>query len=74
MKSWLHANVSNHEMEGDIHSDLVYFVHVWNISYIVSHKGSLKFILLFIFKFRFDWVHIKITNNTQRYTFDDHKN
>ena len=74
MKGWLLANVSNNEMEGDIHSDLVYFVHAWNISNIVSHKGLLNFILLFIFKFRFDWVYSKITNDTQRYTFDDYKN
>ena len=50
--------------EGSIRSNLAYFVHVWNISNIVCHKESLKFSLLFISKFRFDWVHEEMLNDT----------
>ena len=49
---------------GGIRSNLAYFVHIWNISNIACHKESLKFNLFFISKFRFDWVHGKMLNDT----------
>ena len=51
-------------------SNLAYFAHIWNISDISCHNMSLKLNLLFISKFRFDWVHGKMLNNTHLGAFN----
>ena len=55
---------------GDIHIKLTYFVHIWNISIIPSHK-KMKFNPLFISNSRFNWVQGKIL---QLYSFKGHIN
>ena len=64
MKGRLFANVSKKEMEGDIRSNIAYFVHNWSISNNACHKKKLKFNLFSISKFKFDRVHGKMLNNT----------
>ena len=64
MKVWLLVNVSKKEMQGNIRSNIAFFVHIWNISNIACHKKSLKFILFFISKFKFDLVHCKKLKGT----------
>ena len=54
MRVQLLANVSNKETKGNVCSNLVYFVHIWNISIITSSEILLKLKFLFIFQFRFD--------------------
>ena len=49
IKSRLLANVSKKEMEGNICSNIAYFVHIWYNSNIACHKKPLKFNLSFIF-------------------------
>ena len=63
MKIRVLANVSKKKTQWTIQSNLLYFIHNWNISNITSLKNSLKF-NLFIFKFGFDWVHEKMLNDT----------
>ena len=63
-KGRLLPNVSNKETDGGIRYNLfAYFVHIWNISNIACHKELSNLNLLFISKFRFDWVHRKMVND-----------
>ena len=65
MKGWLLVNVSNVEKEVYICSKLVYFVHIWMFFKIrVVMKNYEKFYFLFISKFRFDRVQVKMLNDT----------
>ena len=47
IKVLLLPNISNKKTQGNICSNLAYFVHIWNISNIAGHKMSLKSNLLF---------------------------
>ena len=47
MMGWLLANVSNKDLQEDIHFNLAYFVHVWKIPNIISHKKLLKLNFLY---------------------------
>ena len=64
MKSRLLANVSDKETEG-IFALISHTSPVSEIFQILNcHRESLKFNFLFISKFRFDWVHGKMLNDT----------
>ena len=54
----------NKETEGIFALILHNFSHIWNTSNIACHQESLEFDLLFISKFRFDWVLGKMLNDT----------
>ena len=70
-KGRLLPNVSGKEImrvsgkiNGNKRSNLAYFVCIWNISNISSHKKLLKLSSLFIFMLRLDWVYREMLKDT----------
>ena len=51
MQSVLLANVSNKETLGDIHPNLAYFIHIWNISNIFNENSTASFLEIPLFTY-----------------------